>query len=67
MSRGQTPSDQLLRELTEERAAALLRISRTLESAAGPAAALREALGLRHHQRLDEFYPIPPPEPAEGR
>jgi len=23
----------------------------------------REALGLRHHHRLDEFYPIPPAEP----
>ena len=23
----------------------------------------REAIGLRHHQRLDEFYPIPPLEP----
>ena len=23
----------------------------------------REAIGLRHHHRLDEFYPIPPLEP----
>ena len=23
----------------------------------------REAIGLRHHQHLDEFYPIPPAEP----
>ena len=86
---------QLLRDLNEERAAALHRISRTLESlvdqletsraavraASGPdrereltawhelrARALkyrwylevqREALGLRQHRYLDEFYPIP--------
>ena len=92
-------SDQLLRELTEERAAALLRISRTLESLVDQLYAIREALarmpdegrvaaskhyrdvraqalkyrwylevqrealGLRHHQRLDEFYPIPPAQP----
>ena len=85
------------RELTAERAAALLRISRTLESliaqlhasrerlpglrdderrrAADAYAALRrealryrwylevqrEALGLRHHHRLDEFYEVPAP------
>ena len=85
------------RELTEERAAALLRISRTLESLidqlhaarkrlpalAGPERqrevsvyhdlrrravkyrwyleVQREALGLRHHHGLDEFYAIPGP------
>ena len=90
-----TKYDDLLRELNEERAAALLRISRTLESliaqlharrdriATMPAIdrpreiaayqdarrealryrwyleVQREALGLRHHHRLDEFYPIP--------
>jgi hypothetical protein len=89
----------LLGELNEERAAALLRISRTLESLiadlhASRARALlatgaerareldvyralraraveyrwylevqREALGLRHHHRLDEFYPIPAADP----
>ena len=89
--------DQLLRELTEERAAALLRISRTLESLIAQLEAAREgieqlqggdrareievyrqlrreavryrwylevqreAIGLRHHQRLDEFYRIPAP------
>ncbi len=90
--------DRLTRELTEERAAALLRISRTLESLvtqlhesrtrlvteaetdpttrARELAAYedlrrqalkyrwylevqREALGLHHHHRLDEFYRIP--------
>jgi hypothetical protein len=86
---------QLLRELNEERAAALLRISKTLESlihqlrasrervrsASGPdrdrevaawqslrARALkyrwylevqREALGMRRHELLDEFYEVP--------
>lgn len=85
------------RELHAERAAALLRISRTLESLIAQLhtrrdripqlreddrlreqdayAALRrealqyrwylevqrEALGLRHHHRLDEFYEIPAP------
>ena len=85
------------RELNAERAAALLRISRTLESliaqlhasrerlpqladgererAMNAYAALRrealryrwylevqrEAVGLRHHHRLDEFYKIPAP------
>jgi len=85
------------RELTAERAAALLRISRTLESLiaqlharreqilqsrgesrAGERDAYdalrrdalryrwylevqREALGLRQHHRLDEFYQIPAP------
>jgi hypothetical protein len=86
---------ELLRELSEERAAALLRISNTLESlivqlrasrervrsALGPdreremaawqslrARAVkyrwylevqREALGLRHHDVLDQFYEVP--------
>ena len=85
----------ILRDLNEERAAALMRISRTLESlldqlhaarasvlAAGAAdrerqlaawrelrtravkyrwylEVQREALGLRQHQYLDEFYQIP--------
>src|SRR5687767_6576237 len=89
--------DQLLRELNEERAAALLRISRTLESLIAQLEVRREriagldggdrmreadaygelqrealkyrwylevqreALGLRHHHRLDEFYRIPAP------
>jgi hypothetical protein len=86
---------QLLRELSEERVAALQRISRVLESligqlnasrervrqASGPdrerelaswrdlrALAVkyrwylevqREALGMRRHDRLDEFYKVP--------
>lgn len=101
--RRQEVSDQharIERELTEERAAALLRISGTLESLIGQLneardrlhtlagterqrqvsiyddlrrravkyrwylEVQREALGLRHHHRLDEFYPIP--EPIEG-
>jgi hypothetical protein len=72
----------LLRELNDERAAALLRISKKLESLieqlhgaqdvesfrAIRADALRyrwylevqrEALGLRRHEQLDDFYPIP--------
>lgn len=89
--------DRFLRELSEERAAALLRISRTLEADIAQlersreriqalrgderARALadyratrqhavtyrwylevqREAIGLRHHHRLDEFYRIPEP------
>lgn len=88
--------DRLQRELTEERAAALRRISQTLESLIEQLQALRqrigahpsglspelaayrelrrravryrwylevqrEALGLRHHHRLDEFYAIPDP------
>jgi hypothetical protein len=89
----------LLKELQEERAAALARISRRLERlieqlqatreqiaqapeedrARGVAAyrelhrqavkyrwyleVQREAIGLRQHQRLDEFYRIPPAEP----
>ena len=88
---------RLQRELTEERAAALRRISETLESLIEQLLQLRatigdvhwsdrspelaryrelrrravkyrwylevqrEALGLRHHQRLDEFYAIPDP------
>ena len=90
--------ENLLHELNEERAAALLRISRTLEGLIAQlqtqrerivvAAAAerdvereryrelhaqavkyrwylevqREALGLRHHHRIDEFYAIPPSE-----
>jgi hypothetical protein len=89
--------DRFLRELNEERAAALMRISRTLESdiaglhrarerigglsgaeRAREVAAYdalrqhalryrwylevqREAIGMRHHHRLDEFYRIPGP------
>jgi hypothetical protein len=92
--------DQLLRELNEERAAALRRISGTLESLIaqlrdlrsriaeldGPARARevaayrdlrrravryrwylevqREAIGLRQHHGLDEFYEIPAPVEA---
>ena len=91
--------DGLLRELQEERAAALARISRRLErlldqlqttreqiahgrneDRARHIAAYRElhkeavkyrwylevqreAIGLRQHQHLDEFYPIPPEVP----
>jgi hypothetical protein len=87
------------RELNQERAAALLRISGTLDSLIAQLQAARErltrlrgpdrerqveeyrelrrqavryrwylevqreALGLRHHHRLDEFYEIPPVEP----
>lgn len=86
---------ELLRELNEERAAALMRISRTLESlilqlrasrervrsASGPdrerevaawhnlreravkyrwyLEVQREALGMRRHEVLDEFYEVP--------
>ncbi len=95
----------LLKELQEERAAALARISRRLERLIEQCEARRErlaqrgdrdrrsdddraraiaayrdlrqeavkyrwylevqreAIGLRHHQRLDEFYRIPPEEP----
>jgi hypothetical protein len=89
----------LLKELQEERAAALARISRRLERLLDQLQATREqfahasnedrarnlaayrelhqeavkyrwylevqreAIGLRHHQHLDEFYPIPPAEP----
>jgi len=89
--------EHLLAQLNEERASALARISRTLESlltqlhdtrariadAQADARARevakyqelhqratlyrwylevqREALGLRHHHRLDEFYRIPAP------
>ena len=87
------------RELNQERAAALLRISGTLDSLIAQLQAARErltrlrgpdrerqveeyrelrrqavryrwylevqreALGVRHHHRLDEFYEIPPVEP----
>jgi hypothetical protein len=87
--------DRFLRELNEERAAALLRISRTLEAAIAQLAVARqriatlrglertreieayrerrqyalkyrwylevqrEALGMRHHHMLDEYYRIP--------
>jgi hypothetical protein len=87
--------DRLLRDLNEERVAALRRIAGTLESLIAELQALgdhiallsgdqrldaidryrtlrrhairyrwylevqREALGLRHHHRLDEFYRIP--------
>jgi hypothetical protein len=90
---------QLLKELAEERAAALVRISRRLESLIGQLHATRkqiahgrdedrsrdiaayrelhqeamkyrwylevqrEAVGLTQHQRLDEFYRLPPAEP----
>ena len=89
----------LLKELQEERAAALARISRRLERLIAQLEATREqiahsrgedrarevaayrdlheqavkyrwylevqreAIGLRHHHRLDEFYRIPPAEP----
>lgn len=89
----------LLKELQEERAAALARISRRLERLIAQLDATREqiahargedrdrdvaeyrqlhkeavkyrwylevqreAIGLRNHQRLDEFYRIPPEEP----
>jgi hypothetical protein len=89
--------DSLERELNQERAAALLRISGTLDSLIAQLQAARErilrlrgaererqvesyrelrrqairyrwylevqreALGLRHHHRLDEFYEIPAP------
>jgi hypothetical protein len=93
--------ERLVRELNEERAAALVRISRVLESLIGQLRAARvriedtgaadrereiahyhdlhrlaiqyrwylevqrEAIGLRQHHMLDEFYPIPAPmEPA---
>jgi hypothetical protein len=89
--------ERVVRELNEERAAALVRISRTLESLIGQLDAARghiadsdeltrqreiaryhelrrlaityrwylevqrEALGLRQHHILDEFYVIPEP------
>jgi len=89
----------LLKELQEERAAALARISRRLERLLNQLQATREqiargrdedraraiaayrelhkeavkyrwylevqreAIGLRQHQHLDEFYPIPPEVP----
>jgi hypothetical protein len=93
--------ERIVRELNEERAAALVRISRMLESLIGQLHAARvhiansdeitrqreiaryhelhrlairyrwylevqrEALGLRQHHTLDEFYAIP--EPVEPR
>jgi hypothetical protein len=95
----QAQHKQLLKELQEERAAALARISRRLERLIDQLQAAREqiahggdkdrarnvaayrelrtqavkyrwylevqreAIGLRQHQRLDEFYRIPPAEP----
>jgi hypothetical protein len=91
--------DSLLKELQQERAAALARISRRLELLIAQLHAIREkiahereedrprvgaayrelhkeavkyrwylevqreAIGLRHHQHLDEFYRVPPSEP----
>ena len=91
MSRADTANrhGQLLRELNEERAAALLRISRKLESLIDQLHATtdletfravrtealryrwylevqREALGLRRHETLDEFYPIPDAITSDG-
>jgi hypothetical protein len=101
MGHDQTRSQhtQLLKELQEERAAALARISRRLERLIEQLSATREqiahacdddrardvaayrelrkeavkyrwylevqreAVGLRQHHRLDEFYPIPPADP----
>jgi CHAD domain-containing protein len=93
-----TQHQSLLKELQEERAAALARISRRLERLIAQLQATREqiangreedrdrdiaayhelrkeavkyrwylevqreAIGLRHHQRLDEYYRIPPAE-----
>jgi len=98
MDQTRSQHTQLLKELQEERAAALARISRRLEfliaqleatreqiahaseEDRGPTIATyrelhqqavkyrwylevqREAIGLRHHQRIDEFYRIPPLE-----
>jgi hypothetical protein len=98
-SRNREGYEKTLRELNEERAAALRRISRTLESLIAQLHACREriaqasdtdrerevaayqelrvqavkyrwylevqreALGLRHHRILDEFYAIPPARP----
>jgi hypothetical protein len=76
--------DRLIAELNEERVAALLRISRRLESLINQLRATddptehrrlraeatryrwylevqREALGIRSHANLDEFYAIPDP------
>jgi hypothetical protein len=94
-----TRHDSLLKELQEERAAALARISRRLERLLAQCEATREqiahgrhedrardlaayrdlrqqavtyrwylevqreAIGLRNHQGLDEFYRIPPEQP----
>jgi hypothetical protein len=54
--------ERTVRELNEERAAALVRISRVLAvTYRWYLEVQREALGLRQHHRLDEFYPIPAP------
>ena len=81
-SRTNEQHTQLLKELNEERVAALTRISRKLESLIAqlhqerdPAKfaelriearkyrwyleVQREAMGIRHHRSLDDFYPIP--------
>jgi hypothetical protein len=99
---GRESHKQLLRELNEERAAALRRISGTLESLIRELQASRErvrqvsgaerdrevaklrdlraraleyrwylevqreALGLRHHEVLDEFYKVPMVEELAG-
>ena len=96
MRRTAEAHDRIIRELNEERVAALRRISQTLEKliaelhVTGEALQVadgddrarllveyrdlrarakryrwylevqREAMGLRHHHRLDEFYQIPP-------
>ena len=95
-SETQRKHGELLKELQEERAAALMRISRRLELLIAQLEATREqigrgrgddrareayrelhreavkyrwylevqreSIGLRNHQRLDEFYRIPPAE-----
>jgi hypothetical protein len=99
MDQTRSQHKQLLKELQEERAAALARISRRLERLLQQLAATREelarardddrarvvaayrelhaqavkyrwylevqreAIGMRQHRNLDEFYPIPPLEP----
>ena len=96
MRRTADANDRIARELNQERAAALRRISQTLEGVIAQLRAAgervrggeaddrsgavatyrelrrravqyrwylevqREAIGLRHHHRLDEFYQIPP-------
>jgi hypothetical protein len=95
----QSQHAQLLKQLQEERAAALARISRRLEALIAQLQATREqiareegeqrtrdvaayrqlhreavkyrwylevqreAIGLRQHQQIDEFYRLPPAEP----
>jgi hypothetical protein len=99
MDQTRSQHHQLLKELQEERAAALARISRRLERLLAQLQATREqiaqsraddrardvaayrelrqeavkyrwylevqreAIGMRQHHGLDEFYPIPPLEP----